>query len=70
VVAPFRVPRGLCARDVRLIDRFVLWRGGAHAIRFEQSGLEIRNVASERGERPWARQPQSRTKAPKMKGSN
>ena len=36
------------------IDRFDLWREGAHAIWLEAGAVRVRTVADERGDRPWA----------------
>jgi competence protein ComEC len=44
-----------CRAPHTVIDRFDLWRGGAHAIWLEEGGARVRNVAEARGERPWVR---------------
>jgi competence protein ComEC len=46
---------GPCETPHTVIDRFDLWRGGAHAIWLEDDGARVRTVAEERGDRPWAR---------------
>jgi competence protein ComEC len=50
-----------------VIDRFDLWREGAHAIWIDEAGIvRVETVASMRGVRPWVQQPKRRTrKAPK-----
>ncbi len=36
------------------VDRFDLWRGGAHALRVDPDGrLHIESVAATLGDRPW-----------------
>lgn len=57
------VPVGRCPAARLVIDRFDLWRGGAHALWFEEDGtIRLRNVAAARGARPWtaAHQPRAR----------
>ena len=46
---------GSCEAPHTVIDRFDLWRNGAHAIWLEKGGARVRNVAEGRGDRPWAR---------------
>ena len=49
--------RGAC-RDVPVrIDRFDLWRNGAHALYVSAGGVRIKTVNSERGDRPWTLKP-------------
>lgn len=52
-----RVPvRTRCGADV-VIDRFDLWRKGAHALWIDEEGrVTVKNVAEEQGSRPWSRQ--------------
>jgi len=40
-----------------VVDRFDLWRRGAHALWLEGDGARVVTVAEGRGERPWARAP-------------
>ena len=50
-----RVPvRGGCPAAV-VIDRFDLWRQGAHAIVIDDGAVRVRTVAEEVGDRPWTR---------------
>jgi competence protein ComEC len=52
VVSLVPIRRG--CRDVIAIDRFDLWRGGAHALRVDPDGrLHIESVAATLGDRPW-----------------
>ncbi|MEK9724296.1 MAG: hypothetical protein VW405_12565 [Rhodospirillaceae bacterium] len=44
--------RGHCGGSV-VIDRFDLWRGGAHAVWLDGGRIRIRTVAAARGRRPW-----------------
>ncbi len=50
------VPVGwACRRRVTAIDRFDLWRHGAHAVWLDRHGeIRIESVADRRGIRPWA----------------
>ncbi len=51
---PVRVP---CRSAQRVIDRFDLWREGAHAIWLDRAGIRVESVAQTRGERPWVVKP-------------
>ena len=43
-----------CRTGARVIDRFDLWREGAHAIWLEGDGrVRIETVRARQGERPW-----------------
>jgi competence protein ComEC len=59
--------RTKCRGPVRVIDRFDLWREGAHAIWIDEAGMvRVETVAAMRGARPWVQKPKRRTrKAPK-----
>ncbi len=46
--------RGDCPSAHTIIDRFDLWREGAHAIWLEAGAVRVSSVAEERGVRPWA----------------
>ncbi len=48
--------RRRCPAEFR-IDRFDLWRYGAHSITVTESGVRIRSVNPERGNRPWVLRP-------------
>jgi competence protein ComEC len=52
VISAVPIRRG-CARPAT-IDRFDLWRGGAHAVWIEADGkIRIESVAATLGDRPW-----------------
>jgi competence protein ComEC len=40
-----------------VIDRFDLWRNGAHALWLAPGGVEVRSVNQARGDRPWVVKP-------------
>ena len=47
--------RRACPSASLVIDRFDLWRNGAHALYFEDGGgVRVTHVAGIRGTRPWA----------------
>ncbi len=52
VISAVPIRRG-CSAAAVVIDRFALWRGGAHAIWLERRGTRVETVAEERGDRPW-----------------
>lgn len=51
--------RRACAGARRVIDRFDLWRHGAHALWFGPTPGQVRieSVEGERGRRPWSGRP-------------
>jgi competence protein ComEC len=51
-----------CAGAALVIDRFDLWRGGAHALWLDGAAPRVESVGAERGERPWVakREPRRR----------
>lgn len=50
--------RRACDGTVRTIDRFDLWRHGAHAIWISRDTVTVKSVRAVRGDRPWtARRP-------------
>ncbi len=49
--------RGPCLSPTTVIDRFDLWRGGAHAIWIEDDGARVESVNGVRGDRPWVLSP-------------
>jgi competence protein ComEC len=49
--------RGACASTHTLIDRFDLWREGAHAIWLIAGQVRVESVAAARGDRPWVIRP-------------
>ncbi|MGQ0677219.1 MAG: ComEC/Rec2 family competence protein, partial [Rhodospirillales bacterium] len=63
VIAAVPVRRCDCRGAGLVIDRFDLWREGAHAIWLDGAGpARVETVAAERGERPWVarREPRRR----------
>lgn len=56
---------GPCRRPQLVIDRFDLWRRGAHALFFDDDGaVEMAHVAGARGLRPWVPKRKSYRKQP------
>ena len=51
VVSAVPIRKG-CTAPVA-IDRFDVWRNGAHAVWMDRDAVRVRNVAAERGDRPW-----------------
>ena len=49
--------RGRCPSARLVIDRFDLWRDGAHAIRLGRRSIEWQSVNRLRGNRPWVLRP-------------
>ncbi|MEX2450715.1 MAG: ComEC/Rec2 family competence protein [Rhodospirillales bacterium] len=60
--------RGPCPGPERTIDRFDLWRDGAHSIRFAPSGIVVETVNGRRGTRPWVLRPKPAYKTKRKKG--
>jgi competence protein ComEC len=54
--------RRLCRKAPVVIDRFDLWRHGAHAI-WLRDGVRVLNVRAARGERPWVIAPPGRRRS-------
>ncbi len=52
--------RGRCPSAVRVIDRFDLWRAGAHAVWLDDDGIRVESVNGTRGRRPWVIAPAPR----------
>jgi len=52
VVAAIPSPRW--CRPPVMIDRFDLWRSGAHALHIGPTGIRVESVAGEVGDRPWS----------------
>jgi competence protein ComEC len=46
-----------------VIDRFDLWRAGAHALSLSDDSVTVESVRDYRGVRPWARAPEARRRA-------
>jgi competence protein ComEC len=57
VVTALATGRTSCLGPALVIDRFDLWRSGAHAIWLEQAGLRVETVRGRRGARPWVHGP-------------
>lgn len=55
VVASVPLQRN-CRKPAIAIDRFDLWRHGAHALSLEVDGVTVRSVHESRGDRPWVPQ--------------
>jgi len=55
--------RGKC-HSTHVVDRFDLWRYGAHAIWMDEIGIIVQTVAETRGKRPWVPRIPLPTKAP------
>ncbi|HHN67049.1 MAG TPA: ComEC/Rec2 family competence protein, partial [Thermopetrobacter sp.] len=66
VVAAFPL-RGACASARVVIDRFDLWRDGAHGVRFEADGISVETARGGQGARPWALPPLPRSRVLKRK---
>ena len=45
------------------IDRFDLWRNGAHALYLGEDGIRIETARQEQGDRPWVVKPEARARA-------
>lgn len=56
-----RVPvkRTHCPRPEKIVDRFALWRNGAHALWLTTHNVRVESVASVGGRRPWSRYPRT-----------
>lgn len=52
--------RGACRSVAVRIDRFDVWRDGAHAIRIGGEGIGIETASQRQGRRPWVVVPQAR----------
>lgn len=52
--------RGACRSVPTRIDRFDLWRSGAHAIRIAGTQIDVTNARSQQGQRPWVVVPEAR----------
>jgi competence protein ComEC len=53
-LAPVRLS---CPRAVPVVDRFSVWREGAHAIWLDAAGVRVLSDRTERGERVWMPRP-------------
>ncbi|WP_373505671.1 ComEC/Rec2 family competence protein [Aestuariivirga sp.] len=52
--------RGGCRTVAARIDRFDLWKSGAHALRIGPEGLSIETARAAQGNRPWVVKPERR----------
>jgi competence protein ComEC len=52
--------RKKCKGRLVTIDRFDVWRSGAHAIFNGSGGIKVITVSEQQGERPWVYAPRSR----------
>ncbi|MGH6961173.1 MAG: ComEC/Rec2 family competence protein, partial [Dongiaceae bacterium] len=58
IVLSLEPMRGPCRSAKRVIDRFDLWRDGAHALWIDdEQAVRIESVRARRGDRPWVVQP-------------
>ena len=57
-----RLPRRLCRGAEVVVDGYVLWRDGAHAVRFTEDGPVVDTVRAHRCDRPWSRSPVTRSR--------
>jgi len=53
VISTIPVRGRRCRRAAVVIDRFDLWRRGAHALWLDSGGIRVRSVADASGRRPW-----------------
>jgi len=56
--------RGTCRGAGLVIDRFDLWRRGAHALWLGPTAVRVETVAASQGDRPWSWHPRPRRRAP------
>jgi competence protein ComEC len=54
--------RGACSGVAIRIDRFDVWRNGAHALSIDGDAIVPSTAAAEQGQRPWVVQPKPRRK--------
>jgi competence protein ComEC len=52
--------RGACRSGPIRIDRFDVWRHGAHALWLEDGGIRVATARGESGARPWVVVPEPR----------
>jgi competence protein ComEC len=56
--------RGRCPHPAVTIDRFRLWRAGAHVLWIDETEIVVESVRDRRGVRPWAPAPEERRASP------
>jgi len=54
--------RGRCRSVALRIDRFTVWRAGAHVLYLDEDGIRLETSREEQGERPWVIIPEPRRK--------
>jgi competence protein ComEC len=67
VVSRVPVRRGCPSAHV-VIDRFDLWREGAHALWFTGDGVRVESAGAGQGARPWSLHRERKRKKPKPEG--
>jgi competence protein ComEC len=55
--------RGACRGVPLRVDRFDLWRSGAHALHIGAEGVTVTTARAEQGARPWVVRPEARARA-------
>jgi len=60
--------RQACRGPKLVVDRFDLWRRGAHALWLTPTGARVETVAEWQGDRPWAHKPHRRKKPQEGEG--
>jgi competence protein ComEC len=55
--------RGACQTIPLRIDRFDVWRHGAHALHIDQNVIRVETARQRRGRRPWVVEPQRRRRS-------
>jgi competence protein ComEC len=56
--------RGRCRQVSLRIDRFDVWRSGAHALHFDGAEVIVKTARAEQGRRPWVIRPTPRKRHP------
>ena len=56
--------RQYCDPPIPLVDRFNVWRDGAHAIWLDAGGVRILSDRAHRGDRPWVPRAVARSRVP------
>lgn len=62
IVSRVPVKRRHCPAPIKIIDRFSLWRNGAHALWLSEGAIKTESAATNGGKRPWSRYPRTRHK--------
>lgn len=60
IISRVPVRKKRCTGPNVVIDRFDLWRTGAHALWLGPKGIQVKTVAGASGNRPWSRYPRGR----------